>query len=874
MKRLIALLMAVLVTLGSVVTVDVITVSAADDRRLNLLSSLGLMDGDEVTGNFWNDAPVKRYEIAKILYNMFGFEGSLSETRKFTDVEDEDRLYVETIVQYGIMNGYDEKTFGPEDYITNDQLVKIFVDIIGGKELASVFGGFPIGYREAGRKLHMYNSLTGGGDAAARRIDVANMIYEALHMDMVKVASYSSNDITNYFIANGHNFLGEQLDIEIVEGIVKQIDSTAFNKPVGARDGYVKIGDTVIEDPDFKADKFLGCSVIAYVKVPENMNTRKLIHIEGSNDNTIIEINGEDYAGSNDGNISYYVGDRVRKMAKTSVTDMVYNGVSVEYDESYLKQSSDMSIKLIDNNDDGKCDLVNIFEYKNYVIEKYIAEEEMLYLKYSERPISLKDVYLRMYCDGELVGKDDIIDGCVVSVAVSSNASGDKAITLRLSTESVIGTIESTSRNNSELNVVIAGTEYKVNKYAEELSSKGKITDIASGLNGQFFLNENKEIVNITGTTNVGDVGFLYGVGTDGAFNDTIKFKIYTLAGKFEIFEQSRKLRVNGKSMNVDDFIASGEFTTLMNDVVKKQLVKYKVDEGIIKEINFCSAFDPDVDSYDEQAFSLDAAYESGTRMKRTNVFDDKYLLTADTKVFYVPSDLTDDESDYAIYTNSHFSATKTYNVWLYDVSKNGKVSYVLEKWNVGASNIGVSSGLMIVESLGQCLNSQGEEAYFVEGYSDKGGLFQLVVPTDAKMYSTSNSGHRVSIGDVIQYSTNIAGEVQALDVVGEVNSTSYYGSMTPHNNDEEFVKRHGFATNIDGSGLLLTVTQTLDEIKPTEAEAYINASGGTVYMYHKDREIVEKSNFSDIVQGDRIFAITNRANSTRILVIYRGGDE
>ena len=129
MKRVLALLIAFVITLGTIMTVNIYTVSAADDSVINLLSALGVMEGDEVTGNFWNDAPVKRYEIAKILYNLYGFNGTIGETRKFTDVSDEDRVFVETIVEYGLMNGYDNETFGPEDYITNDQLVKIFVDI-------------------------------------------------------------------------------------------------------------------------------------------------------------------------------------------------------------------------------------------------------------------------------------------------------------------------------------------------------------------------------------------------------------------------------------------------------------------------------------------------------------------------------------------------------------------------------------------------------------------------------------------------------------------------------------------------------------------------------------------------------------------------
>ena len=81
------------------------TEDAADSRTVKLLSALGIMDADSHTGKFWDNTPVERQEMAKILCNLFDLEVSTDTLPRFNDVHEDYRAHVETAVRNGYMLG-------------------------------------------------------------------------------------------------------------------------------------------------------------------------------------------------------------------------------------------------------------------------------------------------------------------------------------------------------------------------------------------------------------------------------------------------------------------------------------------------------------------------------------------------------------------------------------------------------------------------------------------------------------------------------------------------------------------------------------------------------------------------------------------------
>ena len=84
---------------------------SADTKIVKLLEALGLMEIDSETGFFWDEMPVKRSELAKIICKMFNISETKDASPHFTDVSDYDRAYIETAIRNGYMSGYDNEKF-------------------------------------------------------------------------------------------------------------------------------------------------------------------------------------------------------------------------------------------------------------------------------------------------------------------------------------------------------------------------------------------------------------------------------------------------------------------------------------------------------------------------------------------------------------------------------------------------------------------------------------------------------------------------------------------------------------------------------------------------------------------------------------------
>ena len=93
--------------------------------------------------------------------------------------------------------------------------------VLGGKEAAEAQGGFPEGYITIGKMLGLMDAKIAVNDDVARRIDVANIIYTALHADVLESYGVSGNKI-QYKTIDGYTFLTEKRNIYRVKGIIKQ----------------------------------------------------------------------------------------------------------------------------------------------------------------------------------------------------------------------------------------------------------------------------------------------------------------------------------------------------------------------------------------------------------------------------------------------------------------------------------------------------------------------------------------------------------------------------------------------------------------------------------------------------------------------------
>lgn len=142
------------------------------------LAVMGIIAGDE-NGNFNPESTITRGEAATIICRMLGVEDETKaiKTCAFTDTQNHWSVgYVAKAAELGVINGYNSTTFGPDDPVTYEQMVKMLVCAYGYGDIATEFGGWPEGYWLVASDLSFFRGISCEHSDDALRKNVVIMI--------------------------------------------------------------------------------------------------------------------------------------------------------------------------------------------------------------------------------------------------------------------------------------------------------------------------------------------------------------------------------------------------------------------------------------------------------------------------------------------------------------------------------------------------------------------------------------------------------------------------------------------------------------------------------------------------------------------------
>ena len=815
-----------------------------DNKSIQLMTALGIMEEDKNTGMFWDNTPVERREMAIILCNLFKLEPTAEESPRFIDVAEKDRAYIETIVRNGYMSGYSDTRFGAKDYITGEQLTKIFVTVLGGESMAESLGGFPQGYLQVARRLGLLKYQSASMSASARRIDVANMISAALDADIM-ILEGISDDGGMYRVEEGVTFLTEVLNIYRIEGIVKQNEFTALDSPDGTDEGMIVVGDETCYDSGHISDDYLGCYVTAYVHIPNKNVIGELIYIE-ENDNNIIDISSEDFVGISGTTVKYRDGDKIKSLEMSYVCDMIYNGKAIGYsvDRFDIKTGN---LRFIDNNKDRKYDVATIKSYETYIVEKVNIDEKTILAKFGGAPIKLKDDFYRIYQNGKEIGLEEIGSGTVLLAAVSDEVNGSRSIELLVSDERVLGSVDITRINSDGETVLdIGGKEYTVSDYCDSIMASNYLKSIKAGDSGQFCLDAFGKIAYFDASSGTKKVGYMIDAAFNrGVFSGTLTLKIYTEEGVIKNFKSEDKIRLNGVKTEV---IKINE-----NLFAGKQLLEYDESEGILTEVNIAN------NGYDYENFSMD--YSGSLRCISKSVLGYKYLTSASTKVFRVPivaedvenyNDIINNEALYQNLSGTYFNGGDTYTVSLYDLNEYNEARYAVVTYDPFAADIWYNYPMIIVTDVAEGIDND-ENVVILKGLDANGAEVKLTC-ANREVLTDIGLKRELIVGDVLQYRNGIDGKLAQIIIQHDSTRTEYY---MPRELDRSIdgihvTKAYGKLLRNDGLNAAIYCGGT------DEFDMIARNAGGIVYSYNKERDVIRKINFADIEPESDVFVCCN----------------
>lgn len=312
----------------------------AVSEAVTVLSNLSILEGFE-DGTFRPEETVTRAQMAAIICRMLGYETqaqSSEGTTVFTDVAGDHWAsgYVNVTQAQGIINGYGDGNFGPEDKVTYEQAIKMIVSALGYDIAAARKGGYPTGYLAIASAEGITKRAGGKVNDAAARSTIAVLVYNALDVQLMDQNTWSTDGSDTYgkkaetILTKHHGiykyrgFL-DATPVSLVAGGAYDPDKTpmanlteaeeliysANDLPKWSAIGYYdRYDDFVAEDLTAVADKvdtdpYLGKAVVVYAGEDRTTGKNTIYAItEDGAKNTTLKVNatqlvkqGEKYSG-------------------------------------------------------------------------------------------------------------------------------------------------------------------------------------------------------------------------------------------------------------------------------------------------------------------------------------------------------------------------------------------------------------------------------------------------------------------------------------------------------------------------------------------------------------------------------------------------
>ncbi len=516
----------------------------------------------------------------------------------------------------------------------------------------------------------------------------------------------------------------------------------------GAKEGYIAIGEERYAATGIEVDDLLGKNVVAYVR-ENGVQDYEIVYVGEDvrqNDELIIAAEDIQEAAEDFSYIKYVnENDRVKNAKLTAALKVIYNG---EYYADYTV--SDLypqigRVRLVDNDTDGKYDIVFVESYETMVVSSVVDSE--IYSRYDfDGAIKMLDtdqdgdvVKCSIYKGGKKAALGDIKANDVLSVGVSKNADG-QIITIHISQEKITGTVGSVDRDEMEIEV-----DGEVYRMAQDFIDfvDAKAYDLSLGKENEFYLDGFGNVV-FAKSTGDSEYSLIYKVTTE---DDEYFVTYMDMDGEWYTAKIAQKLRLDDNTYFSEDV-----YEALKEESM--QLVKIKKSSaGEIKKIET-----PEETSQSRENGFTKTAQSSMMYRSGPKTFANAIYLNSDAKVIVLPQDSSNKESIEVKAAASYFIGDKKYPVCAYDIDEFGFTGLVSVVENDDVITARRKNSFVVVTKVMQALNADDEIVPSIVG--SMGNLQVRFTGTSEDTFED------VMPGDIINVSVNNKGEVDLVTPV------------------------------------------------------------------------------------------------------------
>lgn len=247
---------------------------------VEVLSGLGIVSGGS-DGNYYPDQGLTRAQFCKlaVLAEGHGDQVSGSAYRTlFSDVSGSHwaASYINLACEEGLVSGYGNGTFGPDDPVTVGQAVTVVLRLLG--YTADQVGPFwPEDYMTLGQQLGLLEGVSRDPDHALTRGEAALMLYALLGQS----DSTGKDYIDNLCASKVENAVLLDADAQSGDGTEGMVEvyanqNLSWYEPAAELDGLAGSRGTLLLDQSGRVTGFLPDDTVCYTLIPESVTANRI----------------------------------------------------------------------------------------------------------------------------------------------------------------------------------------------------------------------------------------------------------------------------------------------------------------------------------------------------------------------------------------------------------------------------------------------------------------------------------------------------------------------------------------------------------------------------------------------------------------------
>lgn len=840
LKKVIALVCTLALVITSVSVVSFaeaytdVTESSAYYEAVESLSKLGIVTGYE-DGTYKPEETVTRAEMAALIARIQGYEETAKANANtvFTDVPSTYWAsgYVAQANGQGIINGYGDGTFGPDDAVKYEEAVKMIMATLGYTPYAMNNGGYPTGYLAAaqfyGVTKSVSNAVTGTG---ANRGTIAQLLANAIDTPIMGQSKWSTDGSVEYTIYDGKDnnsyktLMSENLDVVKLKGVIKEssVASLKGDKEIN-NDEAAKIkvsvtgnydtnnkdfqfdsnGDYTGEDTflvaESDAEDYLGMAVILYVRENDD-NEYEVISIaaDGTKNDIVtftldqFDVVEESTSGSTTTTyIKYFKNSTDSSSIKKQLASnyaITLNGASKDIDDIFGdsavvatagKSQKGGLVTLIDNDGKTGYDVVMVEVAATAVVDE-IGDETISFKEQANVPngtLSQLDVeedatdtVIDIVKDGKAIAYTDLKEWDVLSI-VAPNDSNKGYIKVDVISNPVTGQITSDKTSKTSA----TNKAYKIDgKFYDVAEGSYKTNGLSVNDAGIFYIDKYGKIAAFSEDSSVatgvaGTYGYVFNtLVTDKNMDKEVQVKLITANGA--------ELLTFASSVNVS--LANGNKATFKTSDITDENVK---NDDATQNGFTVTDLKGQVVKYTKNSSgalktivfaNYNDSFESVSYTSATETYDaDNYRLgkyiDKDSKVFFVNKS---DADKCSLGTPEDLSDNNTYKVLaFYADSKAEENNIVVIEGNTNTSSKATSLAVITEAATAKDENDNDimTLSYIVDGTVVK----DVNTIDDVDIVSGEGKALNVTLnaGDIVRIKTNSAGKISGITVLWDM---------------------------------------------------------------------------------------------------------